>query len=207
MDTQTWKSWWLPGVVCCVSLAQAADVEQLTQICHDCHGEDGLSQHSDVPVLAGQPYTVIEDNLLAFRSGERPCTTTGYRHGDTSRPPTSMCEIAGGLADEEIAALAAHFESLAFVPREQDYDPSRVEAGAAVHEKGGCAACHGERGRQTLAIACRLAGQWKPYLADAFRQIRAGERFAPQVMKDAIMAFSEEDIENLLHYYASQQDW
>jgi sulfide dehydrogenase cytochrome subunit len=184
----------------------AADVEVLTAICVDCHGVEGLSENSDVPIIAGQAFTAIEDNLLAFRDGDRACTETSYRHGDTSRPVTSMCEIAGALSDGEIEDLADYFESRAFIPAKQDFDESRVAAGAAVHDKGNCDACHSEGGRVTNDLACILAGQWTPYLAESFRQIRAGERLGPQVMNDAIKSFSDDEIEALLNFYASQQE-
>jgi sulfide dehydrogenase cytochrome subunit len=207
MPMRKWRALgWLLGSFWFMPVARAADIGQLTAICRDCHGENGLSQSSDIPIIAGQTYTVIEDNLLAFRAGERPCTETRYRHGDTSRAPTSMCSIAGGLSDDDIAALAEHFESLDYVPAQQDFDPLRVEAGAAAHAKGNCGVCHADGGRQTNGLACRLAGQWMPYLAKAFGEIRAGERFGPVVMNEAIQSFTEEEIDALLHFYASQQD-
>lgn len=193
------------GAIAQVPVGPAAEADELAGMCYDCHGSGGLSADSDIPILAGQAYTVIEDNLLAFRAGERPCTETPFRHGDTSRAPTSMCEIAGALSDEQIAGLAEHFEALEYRPAQQAFDPSRVAAGRAVHQRGGCEACHAGEGRQTNGLACRLAGQWLPYLQRAFEQIRSGERAGPTAMTDAIRGFSDEDILNLLNFYASQQ--
>lgn len=185
--------------------AHGAGVEELANICADCHGTNGLSTDGDIPILAGQAYTVIEDNLRAFRDGARPCTVTAYRHGDTSRLPTSMCEIANRFSDDEITELAFHFEALEFVPVQQEFDPARVDAGREVHQRGGCEACHAKEGRETNGLACRLGGQWTPYLERAFEQIRAGQRSGPVVMTDAIRALSDEDVRNLLHFYASQR--
>ena len=200
-----WSVGWA-GVLFAATQVLAADIESLTSICRDCHGENGISEHSDIPTIAGQAYTVIEDNLLAFRAGERPCTETPYRHGDPSRSPTSMCEIAARFDDREIAALAEYFEALEYLPARQDFDPALAAKGAAVHEQGGCEACHADGGRQTVGIACRLAGQWTPYLAKTFEQIRAGERSGPVVMNQAIVSFAPEEIEALLHFYANRQD-
>lgn len=115
-----------------------------------------------------------------------------------------MCEIAGSLSDDDIAALAEHFESLAWAPATQAFDPARAEAGRAVHAAAGCAACHGENAAESLGLACRLAGQWTPYLRQAFDDIRGEARFAPAIMAEAIADLKDEDIENLLHFYASQ---
>jgi len=54
----------------CVS----AEVATLTPVCIGCHGPNGLSVNNTVPIIAGQAFTLIEDNLLAFRDGERACT-------------------------------------------------------------------------------------------------------------------------------------
>lgn len=187
--------------------AEADGAPPLVPLCARCHGEGGVSPYPDVPVIAGQPYTLIADNLRAFRAGERPCTKTHFRDAGASGPTVSMCVFAGGLDDAAIEALAAWFSSRTFEPREQAFDASRVAAGAEVHERAGCDMCHVQGGRQTRGLACRLAGQWTPYLRKSFREFRAGERAAPAVMTDAINALGEDDIENLLQYYASQQHW
>src|SRR5512137_2572591 len=80
------------------SAANAADAK-LVQTCNDCHGDNGLSQSQDVPSIAGISSSVIEGALTAFKAKELPCAKVSYKHGDTKRPQTDMCSVAGGLSD------------------------------------------------------------------------------------------------------------
>ena len=67
-----------------------------------------------------------------------------------------------------------------------------------------CASCHGATGNESLdGTYPKLAGQYPEYLAKALHDYKSGER------KNAIMAgfaagLSDEDIDDLSAYYASQ---
>jgi sulfide dehydrogenase cytochrome subunit len=84
--------------------AQAQDVRDapglqaasLAASCTGCHGTQGRAvAGSAVPGLAGQPASVIAEQLKAFKSGAR----TG----------TVMPQIAKGYSDAQIDRLAAYF--------------------------------------------------------------------------------------------------
>ena len=67
-----------------------------------------------------------------------------------------------------------------------------------------CVACHGETGVSANGQFPMLAGQYEDYLVAALRQYRDGER------RNAIMAgfatgLSDEDIDDLAAWYASQE--
>lgn len=66
--------------------------------CAACHGPAGISTGDDIPNLAAQKSDYLAGQLKAFRDG--------------SRTNTLMNVIAGGLTDDDIANLAAHFASL-----------------------------------------------------------------------------------------------
>lgn len=187
------------------ALAQP-DIEPLVDECAACHGEDGISTNPMVPTLAGQPYTLIEDNLLAFRGGGRACSA----QRDDDSPPAllakTMCMLVAELADDEIAALAAYFESRTFEPAAQTFDAALVDLGSRLHAEKGCEGCHSDEGRTTNAMAPILAGQWKPYLRRAMQALRSGDRHGPKVMNEAIETLDDQEIEALLHFYASARD-
>jgi cytochrome c553 len=89
-----------------------ADVDALMEGCNGCHGDNGVSQSSDVPTIAGIPEFVHVDALYIYQDEARPCAESEYRHGDTSRPATTMCAVAADLSEDDIDALAAAYSAL-----------------------------------------------------------------------------------------------
>lgn len=171
-------------------------------ICADCHGQDGASRWPDVPIIGGLSALTLEENLFAFRDGARPCRPTNFRSGDIDRPATDMCKIATDLSDDDIVAIAAYFAARTFEPATQRADPERAARGAAIHDRA-CHHCHGEGGSDPADHASILAGQWMPYLRMAFVNLRAGKRWMPKTMQSRLRNLSDEDVEDLVNYYAS----
>lgn len=184
--------------------ALAGDFESIINNCNDCHGNNGVSQWDDVPTIAGIDAFVHSEALYIYRDEGRPCAKSKYRQGDTSRPEVSMCEITAELDDETIERLAGHYADLPFVPAKQDFDATLVAAGEVIHERD-CARCHSDGGSNPDDEASILAGQWMGYLRVTFAQYASGEREQLDKMKDKMDSLSADDVEALLHYYASQQ--
>ena len=184
----------------------ASDVGTLTPVCGACHGLDGISLNSTVPTIAGQAYTLIEDNLLAFRDNERACSETELLRDEAATLVSAMCVFVATLENQDIAALAEFYELQAFIPARQSFDPALATDGARIHRQANCELCHSNGGRESNGMAAILAGQWTPYLKRSLLRIRTGERMGPKVMNEAIRELTDGDIEALLSYYASQQD-
>jgi sulfide dehydrogenase cytochrome subunit len=172
------------------------------QSCADCHGANGASTQPDVPIIGGLSAFSMEENLFAFRAGERPCRATYYRAGDTDRPATDMCRIASELSDDDIATVASYFASQPFVPADQAFDTERAERGRMIHESA-CHNCHGDGGSDPADHASILAGQWMNYLRMAFMHLRAGQRWIPKAMNARLDKLSDDDVENLVNFYGS----
>ena len=182
----------------------AAEINELTENCDACHGPQGVSSESDVPTIAGQLATYIDATMRSYQIWGRPCIKSAYRHGDTSKPVTTMCAIAEGLDDQQIAALAQHYEAQKFLAARQEFDEAKASAGGDLHEIH-CETCHAMGG----SIAGRgpiLAGQWAPYLQSAIRFASTGEHLVPRVMEKRLTDFSAEEIDALVNFYASQQN-
>ena len=186
------------------SAAAAGDLDAIVENCNGCHGDGGVSQWSDVPTIAGLPEFTHADALYVFRDGDRPCSESKYRRGDTSRPATTMCAVAGELSDEQIDGLAAYYFELPFVAAKQDFDPALATAGKAVHDNL-CERCHTDGGANPDDEAGILAGQWMGYLESTFAEYASGDRDQDKSMKEKMDQLSAEDTKALLHYYASQQ--
>ena len=182
----------------------SADVDALMQNCNGCHGDDGVSQSSDVPTIAGMPEFVHVDALFIYQDEARPCAESEYRHGDTSRPATTMCAIAADLSEEDIEALAAAYAALPYVKAKQDFDAGKAAAGKALHDDK-CDRCHSEEGTNPDGEAGMLGGQQMGYLRDTLAAYMEGSREQPGKMKQALDAMSADDIEALVHYYGSVQ--
>lgn len=184
--------------------AVASELDSLMNGCNDCHGDQGVSQWSDVPTIAGLAEFVHADALYIYRDEERPCAESEYRTGDTSRSATTMCAIAGELSDEQIDEIAAAYAALPYVRAEQEFDATLAAAGQAIHDKG-CDRCHANGGTDAEDEAGMLGGQQQGYLRNAFEEYAAEARYQPEKMQKVMNELSAEDIEALLHYYASVQ--
>ncbi|MFN3628756.1 MAG: c-type cytochrome [Casimicrobiaceae bacterium] len=78
------------------SMSQSA-VRDLASTCANCHGTNGQSV-AQVPSLAGQPAATTAQKMRAYKAGQLQATI--------------MHQLAKGLTDQQIDALAAHFEKL-----------------------------------------------------------------------------------------------
>lgn len=66
-----------------------------------------------------------------------------------------------------------------------------------------CAACHGADGNAANPMYPRLAGQYQDYLLRALMDYKSGDRKNP-IMNGMVAALSEQDMEDLAAYFASQ---
>ena len=186
------------------SVSAGQDLNAAIENCNGCHGDDGVSQWDDMPTIAGIDAFTQSDALYVYRDNERPCAESKYRNGDTSRAPTTMCDVAADLSDDDIESLAEHYSGLKFVAAKQEFDAALAAKGAEIH-KSECDRCHSDGGSNADDEASILAGQWMPYLRAAFEQYASGERPQDKKMKEKMDLLSADDVEALLHYYASQQ--
>lgn len=186
------------------SAAMAGDLDSIVADCNGCHGDNGVSQWTDVPTIAGVPEFVHSDALYLFRDEARPCSESQYKQGDTSKAATTMCAVTADLSDEQIDEIAAYYAGLPFVAAKQDFDAALAEAGKGVHEAQ-CDRCHSEGGSNPEDEAGILAGNLMGYLEAQLAAYRAGEREQPAKMEEKVNALSDDDVKALVHYYASQQ--
>ncbi|WP_371190288.1 cytochrome c [Thalassotalea ponticola] len=77
-----------------------------------------------------------------------------------------------------------------------------VEAGKA--KSMVCAACHGADGNQPLPNHPKLAGQHEQYLAKQLHDFKSGAR-DNAIMAGQVAALTDEDMQNLAAYFASQK--
>ena len=174
--------------------AHAADVEAgrtKSQVCAACHGVDGNATIAGTPSLAGHPAFYTHWQLVFFQSDNR------------SDP--QMSPLAAKLSSEDMADLAAYYETQKSRPREgrPTIDGAAREAGERLANTHHCTQCHGPglMGQQAVP---RLVGQDQQYLLKRLRGYKAQTtRDLDGQMSSAAQALSNEDIELLAKYIAS----
>jgi sulfide dehydrogenase cytochrome subunit len=184
--------------------AFAQDFDAIVEDCNGCHGDDGVSQWTDMPTIAGLPEFVHADALFVYLDEARPCEKSEYRQGDTSRPAKTMCEVVAELDEGTLEDLAAYYFELPFVPAKQDFDAALAAAGEAVHMDK-CDKCHSDAGTNPDDEASILGGQWMGYMERTIAEFRNGDREAPKAKKEKMDELTDDDAKALLHFYASQQ--
>lgn len=157
------------GIVSHAVAAQPAPrvMEIIESRCALCHGREGESASAVYPRLAAQHPDYLSKQLKDFRDGRRK--------GET------MTDMAKGLADEDIAQLAAWFSSRPAAARKVG-DPDLAAVGKYIFERGNafsgvasCASCHGVNGHGTHQLP-RLAGQHPAYLETQLKEFGRRER-------------------------------
>jgi sulfide dehydrogenase cytochrome subunit len=209
MNTNPYKhSRIVPGICLGIFLsapmmpAAAADVATLTAPCEDCHGKDGASTDSKIPIIGGLSSTYIADSIAAYRDKKRPCADVKYQAGEHKGETSNMCKAAENLTEEDAGVIGEHFAAKPFVRAKQDFDAALAEKGKAYHAVE-CKKCHEDGGSSPDDDAGILAGQWTPYLEEQFKDYADGKRPMPEKMKPKFEKLTADDIKALVNYYAS----
>jgi len=190
------------SLICIAALSTstyAADIEKgeaLSQTCLGCHGVPGLRNPSPVyrvPMIGGQHASFLEAALKAYKSKER------------SHP--TMQAQAASLSDDDIANIAAYFESL--VQESKPFVKAGANAGKEVADNNGCAGCHGATGTAETAAAKSsgfpiIAGQYDDYLERVLLDYKSGAR-NNAIMNGIAAGLSKSDIKSLARWFRSQE--
>jgi cytochrome c553 len=171
--------------------AQGQTIEQKAQVCSACHGENGVPQQKDHPVIWGQQQGYLFIELRDFK--------TGARKNDLMSP------IAQGLDFSDLMPLAQYFSQRAWPNLGQPAATGDVLAQAErINASVVCTSCHQE-GFKGDSVQPRLAGQSHDYLLKTMTDFRSGARANNPAMTDFMKAISEADIAALATYTAGLQ--
>jgi len=170
------------------ALAAPPTPEMLANACSGCHGTFGGSAGPTMPSLAGQSKEAIVEAMKKFKSGERFSTIMG--------------RLAKGYSEADFVALGDYFSKQKLHVTKQTLDPAQVAKGASLQEAN-CSRCHLEDGKEGKDDTPAMASQWLPYLQMQMADYLSGKRKMPEKMKEKVDPMSKEDIDALLHFYAS----
>jgi cytochrome c553 len=176
-------------VLASIQAVSAQPLQDKIARCAACHGEDGRSKDPRIPHIGGQPKLAVMYQLFFYREGRR-------------KSP-EMNEIAKGLTDAELTAIAEHVAKLPPPPpADGAVDEARFERGAGLAGKRLCAVCHNPdySGREQMP---RLAGQHEAYTVKALEEYRAGARIGTQAaMAEAVRGLTDADFADLAYFLA-----
>jgi sulfide dehydrogenase cytochrome subunit len=187
-----------------VSGAQASSLANHIKICSYCHGKDGASTDSDVPIIGGYSVEFLVNNLKAYRDKDRDCPETKYRSGPDKGKKSSMCQITKNFSDGDIRQIADYLSKKKFVRAKQKFDPVLAAKGKDIHDMY-CEKCHSDGATQAKDDAGMMAGQWIPYLTQAIDEFLNDKRPIPKKMKAKLNEVTPDDIKALIQYYGSYQ--
>jgi len=179
----------------------SASIESKVAMCMGCHNIKGYQasfpEVHKVPKIAGQSAKYIVAALTAYKQGDR-------------KHPT-MRSIAQSLTDEDIVAIAAHYEAEgkhdnAALPAKADKEPNAQVAGLL--KKAACTSCHGDNFAKPIDPSYPvIAGQHSDYLFVALKAYKA-ENNANVGRSNAVMGaiakqFSYGELKALAGYVSS----
>jgi sulfide dehydrogenase cytochrome subunit len=162
----------------------------LADTCAGCHGTDGASTGPATPSIAGMSGEYMVESMEAFKSGERPGTVMG--------------RIAKGYSENEFKLMGSYFAKQPVTITSQKLAATRVAAGSKLFVKN-CEKCHDQNGALADDDSGILASQWLPYLQYSMVDFKSGSREMVKKMKKKVDKLSDEELEALLQFFASQQ--
>ena len=170
--------------------AQPLTLPERIEQCGTCHGDDGNSKLENIPSLAGQPSFFTLNALILMREGVRKVE--------------AMAPFVKDLKDEDIQALAEHYEKLPPKPSGETIDPALAERGAKIAVQRRCESCHlpSLAGQQQMP---RLAKQRIDYMIHAMKQYLSDSRSgADTAMTASIFGLRDEELAALAHWAAGK---
>jgi sulfide dehydrogenase cytochrome subunit len=192
------------GVGLAAMTAFAADVATIANQCAACHGKDGASTESNIPIIGGYSTKYIEESIKNFRKKIRSCAEVTVPSGPKKGTKSDMCKVVADLSEADAEAVSRYFAAQKFVRAKQPFDAAKAQKGSSVY-KLRCEKCHENGGSSPDEDNGILAGQWTPYLRDQLAGFRTGKRPLDDKMKLRLDKVTKEDEELLLHFFASPQ--
>jgi cytochrome c553 len=177
------------ALICAFAVAaNAATFDERLATCKACHGENGISETSEVPSLAGMPadYGLIQ--LSLFRAKMRKVEI--------------MNDVTKDMTDDDLRIFSDYFARLPPPKSTDPADPAIAARAQAVIAKNHCGSCHNSdfSGREQMP---RLAAQREDYLLKALRDYKSGSRPGyDATMDEVIRPITGADIVDLAHYLA-----
>jgi cytochrome c553 len=166
----------------------AGHLAELVPACVACHGENGVPNYAESPVIDGQHEGYLYIQLRDYKNG--------------SRQHEVMSEIVKDLTRQDLRDLAAFFAKRAWPRLQQTAEEGDDVVAERLAGAGMCKECHlgGYLGDSTVP---RLAGQLTTYLVVTMRALKTKERANNAAMSSLLDTYTDEEIDALARYLGS----
>ena len=173
-------------VVVSAAPLRAQSIEEKTQVCAGCHGEDGKPVDKTIPTIWGQQAGYIYIQLRDFKRGDRKSEI--------------MQPIVSSLERDDMLAIADYFSKKPWPDLGQPRAPKDVaERALSANASVGCTGCHLDRFQGDGTVP-RLAGMGRDYLTKTIADFRSRARGNNPGMSDLMLATSPDDLAALTEY-------
>jgi cytochrome c553 len=172
----------------CATPLNAQSIEERTQVCAGCHGQNGKPVDKTIPVIWGQQQGYLYIQLRDFKRGDRK--------NDIMQPIVSSMERA------DMLAIAEYFSKKPWPDLGQPRAPKEVANRALrANASVGCTGCHLDQFQGDGTVP-RLAGMSRDYMTKTIADFRSRARGNNPGMSDLMLAAVPEDLAALTEYLA-----
>ena len=168
--------------------AQDVDISERLQLCQSCHGESGIPQQVDTPIIAGQNYYFLYVQLKDYKAGRRANEI--------------MQGIAADLSKEEMQALAKHFSQQTWPRIPFQADAADIASAEQAAVAGACTTCHLGNYHGNNSDVPRIAGQQPAYLERTTKEMKTKVRANNPFMTTLLGTFDDADLAALARWLA-----
>jgi cytochrome c553 len=166
----------------------AQSIEEKTQVCAGCHGQNGKPVDKTIPVIWGQRQGYLYIQLRDFKRGDRK--------NDSMQPIVSSMERA------DMLAIAEYFSKKPWPDLGQPRAPKEVANRALrANASVGCTGCHLDQFQGDGTVP-RLAGMSRDYMTKTISDFRSRARGNNPGMSDLMLATAPDDLAALTEYLA-----
>jgi cytochrome c553 len=172
----------------CATPLNAQSIEEKTQVCTGCHGQNGKPVDKTIPVIWGQQQGYLYIQLRDFKRGDRK--------NDIMQPIVSSMERA------DMLAIAEYFSKKPWPDLGQPRAPKEVANRALrANASVGCTGCHLDQFQGDGTVP-RLAGMSRDYMTKTISDFRSRARGNNPGMSDLMLATAPDDLAALTEYLA-----
>ena len=164
------------------------NIETTVEICATCHGENGLPEDPEIPIIWGQEYYYIYLQLKDYAAGRRASDIMG--------------PIASELSRDQMKTVAEYFSGKVWPAIQAEAKDSDEEVAEKAATGGQCSACHGKwDGNSNVP---RVAGQQPAYLELTMLNFKNGIRNNAPDKTATMQQLTDESIVSLSRYLATR---